>query len=30
MVQLLVGMFTRDKLGLYLKNVIELEGTHFR
>jgi hypothetical protein len=25
-----LGVFTRDKLGLYLKNVIELEGIHFR
>ena len=24
------GVFTRDKLNLYLKNVVELDGMHYR
>ena len=24
------GVFTRDKLNLYLKNVVELDGLHFK
>ena len=24
------GVFTRDKLNLYLKNTVELEGMHYR
>ena len=24
------GVFTKDKLNLYLKNVVELDGPHFK